>query len=192
MSAVASATVDVHRLMLGRKDLLQEFARRGYTTGAEIGVWQGRFSEQMCRAVPNLTLLCVDPWRQYDGYRDNKNHQERLDAAYAEAERRLQPFRCILFRMLSVVAAHDVADGSLDFVYLDGNHARSFVLDDLVAWTPKVRRGGIVAGHDYAESLRKPQIQVKAAVDAFTAERGISPVYVLAGDKSPSFYWDVA
>lgn len=37
----------------------------------------------------------------------------------------------------------------VDGIFIDGDHSRIGCFDDLVAWRPYVRSGGIVAGHDY-------------------------------------------
>ncbi len=50
----------------------------------------------------------------------------------------------------SVSAAAIFGDGSVDFVFLDANHAYESVSNDLRAWWPKIRPGGTLAGHDYA------------------------------------------
>lgn len=173
----------------GRREFLQACAALGLTRGAEIGVWKGGFAEKMCRAIPGLSLLCVDPWRTYEAYQEQKNNQILMDAAYREAVARLAPFACTIRRQTSVEAAANVPDQSLDFVYLDGNHRRSFVIEDLTIWAPKVRPGGLIAGHDYRDNPRKPFIEVKAAVDAFTHGHQITPWFVLARDQSPSFCW---
>lgn len=173
-----------------RLDLCHRFTDQGFQRGAEIGVWEGAFSEQLCRTIPNLQLVCVDPWHAYDAYgSEKKNNQARLDAAYQIASDRLLPFDCELLRMTSEAASALIPDGSLDFVYLDGNHAKPFIEADLVLWSPKVRSGGIVAGHDYELTERHARIQVKAAVDAFTGLHQIAPWYVLAAEKAPSYFW---
>jgi tRNA(Arg) A34 adenosine deaminase TadA len=41
------------------------------------------------------------------------------------------------------------AEESLDFIYIDANHKYEFVLQDLKLWFPKLRKGGIFAGHDF-------------------------------------------
>lgn len=176
-----------------RLDLCHLFAAMGFRRGVEVGVWIGLFSEQLCLANPDLHLTCVDPWLQYKHYNERKNNQGRLDEAYQEACTRLAPFHCTIVRKSSVEAAKTIPDGSLDFVYLDGNHQRAFVDQDLATWTPKVRSGGIIAGHDYEFPPRKaPWIDVREAVLAFTAARRIAPWYVVARErKAPSFFWIV-
>jgi hypothetical protein len=43
------------------------------------------------------------------------------------------------------------ADGSFDWVYVDGNHLYEFVRADLELYDLKVREGGVLAGDDYGE-----------------------------------------
>ncbi len=172
-----------------RKEFPGLLAALGYQRGAEVGVWEGWFSDLICKAVPGVHLTCVDSWRAYGEYRDKKNDQVRLDHAFKTATDRLTPYGCDILRMSSVEAAKRIPDGSLDFVYLDGNHARKYVDEDLAAWAPKVRKGGLVSGHDYTD--RSDKIDVKPAVDAFIDRHGICPLFVMAGDKYPSFFWEV-
>lgn len=176
----------------GRGDLIRVLARMGATTGAEIGVWEGQYSESLCRGIRHLKLYAVDPWAPYAEYRERKNDQVRLDRAYTLTCERLRPFSASVLRMSSLEAAETIPDGSLDFVYIDGNHEASHVAADLEAWTPKVRPGGLVAGHDYFENPKKPFIQVVPVVDRFTRDRAIAPWFVFAKDKSPSYVWEAA
>ena len=62
----------------------------------------------------------------------------------------------------------NLPDEELDFVYIDGEHTHKAVLDDLRAWWPIVKKGGIVAGHDYANIP-----VVKTGVDEFAKEMNI-------------------
>ena len=52
-------------------------------------------------------------------------------------------------RLPSTEASNLYADNSLDFVFIDANHSYEFVKDDIKHWYPKVKKGGILAGHDY-------------------------------------------
>jgi predicted O-methyltransferase YrrM len=75
-------------------------------------------------------------------------------------------------RSTSVAAAPQFADGSLDFVFLDARHTFEAVQQDLAAWWPKLRPGGLFAGHDYQHWPG-----VRAAVDAFVAARGLGHAF---------------
>ncbi len=175
-----------------RVDLCRLLADLGYRRGAEIGTWAGEFAESICHANPGVHLTCVDPWLQYKHYNEKKNNQARLDVAYDEARARLAPFGCTLMRLSSAKAADLIQDGSLDFVYIDANHAEDHVRQDLEAWAPKVRSGGVVSGHDYCPNPKATKahlIGVKPAVDGYTHAHGIAPWYVLAAEKAPSFFW---
>ena len=43
-------------------------------------------------------------------------------------------------------------DKSLDFVFIDGDHTNPKFKEDLVSWDPKIKVGGVIAGHDYLHS----------------------------------------
>jgi len=163
------------------------FAHMGFTHGAEVGVEQGRYSQRLCERIPNLKLLAVDAWLAYGGYRDHVS-QEKLDGFYADTVNRLAPYDPDIRRGLSVNVASTIPNGSLDFVYIDGNHTLPYVIADIAAWAPKVRKGGIVAGHDYG---RRSVGHVAEGVQAWTAAYDISPWYICTGDKSPSWFWEV-
>lgn len=175
----------------GRKQLLRAFAACGYTRGAEIGVWRGEFAAAMCQAVPGLQLRCVDCWGGDPTYHDTKADTSWLKVRRC-AEDRLRTYGCLIDARRSLEAAQDVPNGSLDFVYIDGNHGRDQVYADLKTWAPKVRVGGMVSGHDYKRFVGRPDIQVKAAVDAFVRDHGITDWCVLSRDRNPSFCWVVS
>jgi predicted O-methyltransferase YrrM len=46
-------------------------------------------------------------------------------------------------------AAALFGDAAVDAVFLDGDHEYEGVLQDLRCWYPKVKPGGLLAGHDY-------------------------------------------
>jgi len=175
-----------------RADLSSLFADRGYTSGAEIGVARGRFSEHLCKTIPCLHLLCVDPWRAYRG-NPRSQPQSKQDACYAEATARLAPFDVTIVRDMSLYAVKDIPDNALDFVFIDGNHTLDYVIADLRAWSPKVRSGGIVSGDDYYVFRDGGVIE---AVETFTRAQGISSWWVTderrrnhRGVRQPAFFW---
>jgi hypothetical protein len=179
-----------------RDDLAVRFAGLGFQTGAEIGVAEGRFSEVICRANPTIHLLCVDPWRPYDG-NGRGRPQPQQDAALAAAHDRLAPYHITWVRALSAVAASLVNVASLDFVFIDGNHGEAYVRQDLELWSARVRPGGIISGHDFYAFAGAGVIQ---AVCAFTQGHHIREWFVTdavprrkahTGElyKEHSFFW---
>ena len=171
-------------LPFGRNDLAKFLGATGFIKGAEVGVERGIFSEVLCKAGVSR-LMCVDAWMAYAGYREHVT-QSNLDRFYDETKARLSPYGAAVVRALSVEAANGVKAGLLDFVYIDGNHVFEHVVADLAAWAPKVRSGGIVAGHDYGRSSVG---HVKEAVDAWVAAYKIPGLRILTGDRSPSWLW---
>jgi len=174
-------------------DLVMLFANLGFRKGAEIGVAQGRFSEQLCRAMPGLALLCVDPWRGYWGDTRNRPLESHV-ASYAEAQRRLLPFNVTLKRVMSLEAVEDVPCESLDFVFIDANHSYQYVKDDLTAWSARVRPGGIVSGDDYYVFKYAGVVE---AVQDVTHDLGIETWWIAddqtrrnyRGQTQPAYFW---
>lgn len=184
-------------LSMSRKHLPALCRAMGFTRGAEIGVWKGAYAALFCQAHPSIHMLCVDPWLSYPAWLDTKNAMpieqatRIMNEAYETAQATLAGLNCTIVRAFSVDAAKDVADRSLDFVFIDGNHVYEAVLEDLAAWVPKVRPGGLVAGHDYRVFANKPTIHVVKAVQDYTQAHRIHPWFILSGDKTPSFLWMV-
>lgn len=134
--------------MKNRLELAVYFKVLGFKVGAEIGVWDGIYSETLCKVNPGLKLYSIDCWQTYKHYKDHTiNHH--MQNSYETAKKRLIHYSCVLIKKFSMDAVKDFADNSLDFVFIDGNHDYSFVKEDIEAWTLKVRSGGIVSGHDF-------------------------------------------
>ena len=118
-----------------------------YKVGAEIGSCRGEFTEKFCKA--GLKMYAIDPWTGYAGAGRTEKLQEIQDSHYEETKKLLAPYDCTIIRKTSMEAVSDFEDGSLDFVYIDGNHAFRYIAEDLYEWTKKVRNSGAVSGHDY-------------------------------------------
>ena len=181
---------------IGRDDLARLFAELGYTRGAEIGVEQGLYSEILCKANPKLHLYCIDAWTAYSGYREYVT-QAKIDQFYAISRERLSAYNCELIGKFSIDAVNDFKDGSLDFVFIDGNHTFMHVVQDITLWSRKVRAGGIVSGHDYIRR-RPTQTHVVEAVNGYTSSYSIHPWFLLGTraktlgqvrDKARSWMW---
>lgn len=120
-------------------------------SGVEVGVAYGEQAEKWLVNWPG-TLLLVDPYERQDPnvYHDQTN-QIDMEACCEHAKERLKRFgnRAVFVRDYSLSAAGRITDDWLDFAYIDANHSYVHVWQDLQAWWPKVKSGGIFAGHDF-------------------------------------------
>jgi len=141
----------------------------GYSKGAEVGVQYGKFARIILSSWGGH-LTMVDAWKEFskEEYVDLANVSELTHLRnMAWAVENVQPFigRYEIVRALSYEAANRHADKSLDFVYLDADHSYAGVMKDLKAWSPKVRNGGMMCGHDYLDAkIPEGDFGVKSAV----------------------------
>lgn len=179
-----------------RADIPQFFVDMGYKTGAEIGVYKGDFTQQFLDV--GLKVYAIDPWEIYDGYLHHKG-QKRQDFVYGHATRALSKYsKCQIMRKKSMDALSDFEDGSLDFVYIDGNHEFRYFADDVYEWEKKVRPGGVVSGHDYIQGMGtnvENTIHCKYVINAYIACYKIKnwyltdSSYMRRGRRIPDWFW---
>lgn len=115
----------------------------------EVGVFRGVYAKQIIQVLKPQVYYGIDNYKvdaQRPPHRSYQT-QEQLDQLYLDVQRSLRG-HCLL-RLNSEEAAIHFADNSLDFVYIDADHSYESVKRDLQAWYPKVRKGGILGGHDY-------------------------------------------
>ena len=127
----------------------------------EVGSWKGRSASFMAVEIlnssKNIKFDCVDTWEGSIEHLDInspfflKELIEDKDWLYGEFLKNTSPVREILnpVRMPSLDAVDLYEDSSLDFVFIDASHEYEDVKKDILAWLPKVKIGGILAGHDY-------------------------------------------
>lgn len=160
----------------------------GYRVGAEIGVNRGEYSKVLCEA--GLKVYAVDCWENYEGYKRSGKYKSNKD----EAIENLKGLDCEIIHKYSADAAKDFEDNSLDFVYIDGNHTLPYIVMDIFLWERKVKKGGIIAGHDYAtikgysEEGEYPAwdgCHVKPGVDACAEVMKVKKLYIL-GERKPT------
>jgi len=183
---------------VGRDDLAVFFREAGFRVGVELGVEQGLFTEVLAKSNPEAKIYAIDAWEAYRGYRDHVS-QSKLSDFYLEANRRVRDLNVELVVAFSMDALEQFDDESLDFVYIDANHELPYVIRDIIEWSKKVRKGGVVSGHDYYESKRiSTKNHVKYAVDCYTRSYRINPWFILGSkakndgeirDKSRSWMW---
>lgn len=186
---VSEATPDEPIMIpMGRfKDIPRMFARLGYKTGAEIGVYQGDYSRMLLKRNPGLKLYGIDAWESYPGYKDFQAND--ISEAHQKALDNTASYDCELIKGWSddpAILAR-FPDESLDFVFIDGNHAYEYCVRDIALWSRKVKRGGVVYGHDYDDytnSRRWAEMGVVPAVDGWMKSYRISPWFVITHNRN--------
>ena len=138
--------------MKNRKELISLFQERNVIgRGVEVGAFKGDYAREILGGWSGMLYL-VDIWNQMsdEHYADSCNQyspkqliSECIDNIHGNEN------RCVMIRAESSSAANLFQNQSLDFVYIDANHRYDYVKEDLQLWFPKVRVGGVLAGHDY-------------------------------------------
>jgi len=118
----------------------------------EIGCWQGRSASFMAVEIANsgkkITFDCVDTWL---GSADMQDHKEIVEGTlfdiFMTNTARVAHLINVV-RLPSVEAAKRYENDSLDFIFIDADHAYNCVHADIEAWYPKLKPGGVIAGDD--------------------------------------------
>lgn len=97
----------------------------------------------------NIKFDCVDTWEFFDSFTDIS--EVAYDNLYEIFLQNIEPVKESIgvVRKLSWDAASNYDDESLDFVFIDAGHDYESVKKDLVSWLPKIKKNGVIAGHDY-------------------------------------------
>ena len=117
----------------------------------EVGSWKGRSSFYMCenikKSAKDIEFFCVDTWEGSEEHIGNYN----LDNLYEKFLTNMKSVESYYFplKLDSISASKRFKDKSLDFVFIDAAHDYDSVKNDILAWLPKIKPGGVLAGHDY-------------------------------------------
>jgi predicted O-methyltransferase YrrM len=119
-------------------------------TIVEVGTFYGQsiiYLAEVCRILGKKpTIYGVDP---FEGSPELADHsKDDLKRTYYA---NIEPFTDLIkhIELPSIQAAKHFDDESIDLVFIDGAHDFDSVYNDILAWLPKVKTGGIVSGHDW-------------------------------------------
>jgi predicted O-methyltransferase YrrM len=140
------------------EDIYEEAVRDGRDGHhfVEVGSWLGRSTAFMGRAIREsgkaIRFDAVDTWIGCDAWQHKVVAREggSILQRFTENMR-----RCGVADHVhpvvgaSVDVATRYADASIDLVFIDATHEFASVIADVRAWLPKVKPGGVLAGHDY-------------------------------------------
>lgn len=132
----------------GLIDLIHDINKIGENLkGIEIGSYIGE-SSLIFLSFHNISkLTCVDI--------------EIPKLFNVKLEKFIENGKCVPLEMSSSDANEKIIEDDFDFIYIDGDHTYDFVKNDIEIWYPKVKKEGILCGHDYVWD------GVKKAVDEF-------------------------
>ncbi len=125
----------------GRKNLV----------GCEIGVMSGRHAQLMFNNLDIKKLYLIDPWDFFPEIFVLEGRAKK--GQFFSCAKQLSPWNSKIEYIIKFAEdAHtQIKDNSLDFVYIDGNHEKEYVTKDLELYWPKLKVGGLMAGHDFGE-----------------------------------------
>lgn len=143
----------------------------------EVGCWKGKSTAYLAVEVinsnKNIKIHAVDTWE------GSPNEQIHINDEYVKTNtlydlflKNIEPVESVIIplRMNSIEASKLHSDSSIDIVFIDANHAYEYVIKDIEAWLPKIKPGGILAGHDYGWSGVNRAVHEKFGNNILTQE----------------------
>jgi hypothetical protein len=129
------------------------------SVGAEIGTWKGDYARRMITIAQPCRLHLIDPYIFFEEYPDRwyggleAKSQPDMDKIFEAVKHDLTELagdktEVIFHRDLSAKAIQELADDSLDWAYVDGNHSYEYVKRDIEDLIPKLKVGGLLMGDD--------------------------------------------
>lgn len=113
--------------------------------GVEIGVHRGANAERILKQLNIKKLYLIDPYIRYQNMMRDRSKDK------ATANKRLKSFSSTvewIYERSNKASEH--VPNNLDFVYIDGNHDEKHVQEDIQLYYPKIKKGGLLGGHDFA------------------------------------------
>jgi len=142
----------------------------------EIGAWKGCSTAVLASYVKPLggIVVSVDTFRGSEGTWNVKEAGDKDLAAVCRSNLRALGLDDVVVTVIG--RSQDVLpwlrDEAFDLVFVDGDHRYEAVLADLMQGVAKVRRGGVICGHDHTNDVRYHDMDeaMRARVDAGLAE----------------------
>lgn len=116
----------------------------------EIGSYMGESTMLFASTGIFSSIYSIDP---HDGDEEfNELFNYDWNFVISEYNKNTRFFDCIThIKDFSYNVYNKFEDGSIDFIYIDGNHSYESIKQDLQLYLPKLKSNGIISGHDYFE-----------------------------------------
>jgi hypothetical protein len=168
------------------RELLLNFFPKN-SIGAEIGIFKGEFSQIILDTINPSLFYMVDPWEGniHSGDKNGENMTNISGETYY-IEHILPKFGFLknikILRNYSDVIQLFPND-YLDWIYIDAEHHYDYVKADLYNCYDKIKKGGIISGHDYNKDMFPGVVQ---AVTEFCIDKNLE-ISFITQDGCPSF-----
>jgi|688.fasta_scaffold102751_3 hypothetical protein len=143
-----------------RNDLLLKLKNFEPKVVCEVGVQQGGYAKTILETIPSIEkIYLVDLWQNQENYFDLANVSDPVHQEYmANTITNTKPWqeKVILLKGFSTQMAEQIPDNSLDWVYIDARHDYKGCYEDIQAYWPKIKQGGVISGHDYMSADEVP------------------------------------
>lgn len=150
------------------KPALKQLKGRDNLVGAEIGVGKGTHASFYLSELDIDFVFLIDPYTAYEDCKKKFVLEETRDwkkETHVKLDKYNHKIKWIEEKTSDAVKF--IADSSLDFAYIDANHTYESVAEDIRLYYPKVKKGGLLSGHDYDFE------DVKKAVDKFIKKQDL-------------------
>jgi predicted SAM-dependent methyltransferase len=176
-----------------RHDIPKLLENIGAENICEIGVAEGDNFRRLLLASTIKKAVAIDIWKiteiqsqhDYPLTQEHKNNCFNDMTNLSSIDSRVQ-----VIRDFSLNACQQFKDNYFDFVYIDADHSEDAVYADLCEWYPKVRPGGVLAGHDYFDLITETGVKfgIIEALNRFVKENNL-PIYT---DEVGWYDWFIA
>lgn len=146
-----------------RKFLLEEMPKNSIC--AEIGVYEGDFSEQILKIVKPKKLFLIDPWPK-----ENPKEEKRYQKVVDRFQSKIKNGNVVVFRSFSHDIIEKFDNNFFDWIYLDGGHTYDNLKEQFSDYLPKLKSNGFVTGDDYGRDDENYKNNVTRAVDEFISK----------------------
>jgi len=172
-------------------DMIPKLIReREYKQGIEIGVFTGGHAKAILDNSDLELLIGIDPYKMYSnkgGRPAGMKSQEDFDYLYPFVMRKLKSdrYKHLLLTSDEAYSSLILIGDKFDFVFIDGYHTYEQVKKDLYNYDKLIRKGGVIACHDYNHSGYPG---VSKAIDEFAEQHKtkivICPLYAIYMNKT--------